>query len=100
MLQNASLLAIVAVHTAENEPSEVCDGHDRLGNPHGHRGEDNADENRAARRHELPNGGKVILQAQEETAIPSGGARTEGRSRDHAGEAQQLHQEGLDGRRQ
>ena len=25
MLQNASLLAIVAVHTAENEPSEVAD---------------------------------------------------------------------------
>ena len=25
MLQNASLLAIVAVDTAENEPSEVCD---------------------------------------------------------------------------
>ena len=25
MLQNASLLAIVAVHTAENEPSEVGD---------------------------------------------------------------------------
>ena len=25
MLQNASLLAIVAVHTAEIEPSKVCD---------------------------------------------------------------------------
>ena len=26
MLQNASLLAIVAVHTAENEPSKLGDG--------------------------------------------------------------------------